>query len=44
MKKLPNPKKARRPVCKTNGNSKKGLQIMAKSDQTHFAPRRKLKV
>ena len=42
--KKPNYKKAKRPLVKTQGQKKRGLQIMAKSDQTHFAPRRKLKV
>lgn len=40
----PNYKKARRPVVKTKGQKKRGLAIMAKSDQTHFAPRKNLKV
>ena len=39
-----NYKNARRPVVKTKGQKKCGLAIMAKSDQTHFAPRKKLKV
>lgn len=42
--KIPNYKKAKRPITKPRGQAKRGLQIMAKSDQTHFAPRRKLKV
>lgn len=42
--KKPNYKKAKRPSVKPQGQNKRGLQIMAKSDQTHFAPRRKLKV
>jgi len=43
MKKI-NYKKAKRPTVKPAGQSKRGLQIMAKSDKTHFSPRRKLKV
>lgn len=33
-----------RPTVKPKGKVKQGLAIMAKSDQTHFAPRRNLKV
>jgi|13_taG_2_1085334.scaffolds.fasta_scaffold00656_12 hypothetical protein len=43
MKKI-NYKKAKRPSVRPTGQMKQGLKIMAKSDQTHFAPRRKLKV
>ena len=33
-----------RPRVKPKGQLKTGLAIMAKSDQTHFAPRKNLKV
>ena len=36
-----NIKKAKRPRVKTNGQKKTGIQILEKSDATHFAPRRK---
>ena len=41
MKKIQQPV---RPRVKPKGKVKQGLSIMAKSDQTHFAPRRNLKV